>query len=251
VTSGAWGANAPLTGRVIERLGAVVDAWDFGYDAFHAEHLPMEAFVAAVSAAVDCGGLVAVRLCDDHTLRSIEIRDRLDAQLPDGIGLIVQPTFALGRGAGLGEAVTRSGGAALPCISTGAFVREDGSVGPCCAALGYSRRGDHPFEYGPIGEVDLLTAWRRWRDDPLLRLMRLTGMTFPLRWLEEEGMLPADAGDAGHVCGTCEKLWDSDGKAGDYLRNRARNPDVVAMLDRLEETVFGGVWQETRECDAA
>jgi hypothetical protein len=33
-------------------------------------------------------------------------------------------------------------------------------------------------------------------------------------------------------------LWDAQGQVGQYLRERAAQPEVVAQLDRLEKHLF-------------
>lgn len=247
VTSGSWGASAPLTGRVIGLLGPAVDAWDFGYDAYHARHLALPAFIRAVAAACDTGAEVAVRLCEADAVSTQAVLAALEGALPTAVTVIVQPTLAVGRGADLvpdGVLEPAGGdGPLAPCLSTGPFVREDGSVGPCCAALGYGARGRHPLEYG--GPGGLVAAWRRWRADPLLRLLRLAGFALPLRWLAEEGLLDPQALAGGHVCEVCQGLWDDDGRVAAMLRRRAEDPKLLALLDGLEIALFGAVWSET------
>jgi hypothetical protein len=132
----------------------------------------------------------------------------------------------------------------LLCLATGPFVREDGTGGPCCAGLAYDARGRHPFDFGDAARDGLITIWRRWREDQLLRLFRLAGLALPLAWLKEAG-LPRGGPADGHVCETCVKLWDADGRAAAILRERAGHPELESMLDDLEIHLFGGRWAET------
>jgi organic radical activating enzyme len=242
VTSGSWGANASQAERITSRLGEVIDSWDFGYDGFHAVFLPIQSFINAVTAAAVYGKEIAVRICDSELTDAI-IAD-LKSQLPSSVSLIVQPVYAVGRGTSLSGERKSSLDLRQPCLATGPFIREDGSVGPCCAALGYGAAGDHPFEFGMATEDSLLMAWRRWRADPLLRLIRLAGFSLPLRWLEEEGLLNQSALETNHICETCLRLWDREGNAAIALRKRASDPALVILLDELETALYGSVWSE-------
>jgi pyruvate-formate lyase-activating enzyme len=244
VTSGSWGASDAQTKRLMEALGPFIQSWDFGYDSFHAQHLPMENIVRAVTAAAGQRAEVAIRICEDDPDVTHALVEALRQRVPAGVTLIVQPVHAVGRGTDLPRPKAEGPNLRMPCLATGPFVREDGSVGPCCAALGYGARGRQPFEYGAADGIGLLEAWRRWRADPLLRLIRLAGFTLPLRWLAEDGLLDATALETGHICETCERLWDSDGRVGAALRRRASEPALGVLLDRLEVELYGSVWTE-------
>jgi pyruvate-formate lyase-activating enzyme len=245
VTSGSWGASDKLAERLLSKIGGLIDSWDFGYDSFHAEHLPLDHFIRAVRAASHEGADVAVRICDRDPQSTPALLDALASHLPQRVVLIVQPVHAIGRAAALAPTGEEKINLRMPCLATGPFVREDGSVGPCCAALGYGARGAQPFEYGPADQDGLLVAWRRWRNDPLLRLIRLVGFALPLRWLEEEALLDGAALETGHICETCERLWDSEGRAAAVLRRRAADPMLGALLDQLEIELYGSVWSES------
>jgi len=242
VTSGSWGGNDRQVARVISALGDFVDCWDFGFDAFHAEHLRPESLVRAVNAAIIHAPSVLVRICDDGTPATADIVGRLRLELRGAVSLIVQPLYAIGRGAETLAFDEDGPDLDMPCMATGPFVREDGSAGPCCASLSYGAAGRHPFDYGSAAVDGLAAVWRRWRDDQLLRLIRLAGFRLPLRWLEEEGLLTAGALSTNHICETCEKLWDADGRAATLLRARASDPELKPLLDRLETELYGDVW---------
>jgi hypothetical protein len=131
-----------------------------------------------------------------------------------------------------------------PCISTGPIVREDGTVGPCCSGLAYEARDRHPFEYGNASEVGLLEIWRRWRDDQLLRVMRLTGFEPLNAWLQEEGLALEHVFASGDVCENCVAAWRREPGLASLLRNCSSDPRVRAKLDELESFLFGDVWTE-------
>ena len=244
VTSGSWGGNDRQAARVVAALGQWVDCWDFGYDTFHAEHLRPESLARAVNAVLPLAPSVIVRICDDGTAATADIIATLQAQLGEAAMLMVQPTYAIGRGV---ETFGLDGAGPdldLPCMATGPFVREDGSTGPCCASLSYGAAGRHPFDYGSAARDGLAVVWRRWRDDQLLRLIRLAGFRLPLRWLAEEGLLNPAALATDHICETCEHLWDADGRVAQLLRARAADPALRPLLDRLETELYGAVWRE-------
>jgi hypothetical protein len=126
-----------------------------------------------------------------------------------------------------------------PCISTGPFVREDGTVGPCCSGLAYEARGKHPCEFGNSHTDSLTTCRKRWLEDPLLRMLWLVGFSVPLKWLSEtdqEYLL--QIGTPGNVCELCVALWDENGQIGKYLRERVSQPKMIAQLDRMEALLF-------------
>lgn len=242
VSAGAWGRSDRQVERVLDALGDTVDSWDFGYDTFHAEHLPVAALIRAAGAAA-ARSAVTVRACDAGDEGSRTVIAQLQEALPGKVALVVQPVYSIGRGAGL-EATS---GAAEPghlCMATGPFIREDGSTGPCCAALGYGARGRHPFDFGSARDDSLLTVWRRWRESALLRLVRMAGFTLPLRELAERELLADGSCGDRHICEICERLWDRDGKAAGALRKWAGQPALRRLLDELETELYGAVWTE-------
>lgn len=245
-TAGSWARSERQAARVVDALGAHVDSWDFGYDRFHAEHLEAGDFLRAVNAVLPQAGEVAVRICDDGTPATAGLVAMLEAGIEGPAALIVQPVYAIGRGDEIIDGHGERGGPDLdlPCMATGLFVREDGSTGPCCAALSYGAAGRHPFDYGSAARDGLVTVWRRWREDQLLRLIRLAGFRLPLRWLAEAGLVPDAALAMTHVCELCERLWDADGRAAAILRERAADPALRPLLDRLETELYGDVWSE-------
>lgn len=242
VSAGPWGASERQVARVMAALGGVIDQWDFGHDLFHAEHLATEALLRAANAAAERGA-VCVRVCDPGGPEAAALVRRLRQGLAAEVRLLVQPVYAVGRGGegGLPPAPAEEG---LLCLATGPFIREDGTVGPCCAALGYNARGRHPFDYGSARKDGLLAVWRRWRADRLLRFVRLAGFALPLRELEAAGLAEPGCGSRRHVCETCERLWDADGRVARLLRDWAEQPAMARLLDELETELFGATWQE-------
>jgi pyruvate-formate lyase-activating enzyme len=233
VTSCAWARTSGAAEKVVAKL-AKLSHWDLGYDRFHAAEYPIERVANAVAALRDAGRSFSIRACVD-TPASAEDEDILAAieEIADGAPVFRQGVKSIGRAAGL-EDPPANGMPMAPCLSTGPFVREDGSVGPCCSGLAYEKRGSHPFEFGNVG-VDGLGACRdRWQQNPLLRLIRLVGFSVPLGWLAEEGLAPAELDSRG-VCELCVGLWDENAEVGRFLAVRAAEPGVIAQLDRLEQ----------------
>lgn len=237
VTSAAWATSSTSAAKVIEKLGAITH-WDIGYDAYHANEIPFLRIEVAIEALKLRGRSFSLRVCVGSPLEPSEaaLLDRLRQVTGPSVPIFQQSVRRIGRAVNF---TTRSGAPAKvprePCISTGPFVREDGTVGPCCSGLAYEAKGRHPFEFGSVQEDGLAVCRERWMEDPLLRLVRLVGFAVPLGWLKEGGLgelLPAGSHD--NVCELCVALWDAEGRVGSYLRYRASRPEVVVQLDRLE-----------------
>ena len=238
VTSGAFARSPAAATRCVDLLSDVRD-WDFGYDVYHAEHLPLELFGAAVVAARDAGHPVSVRVClgDAETSTLLE---RLSAICGPGVPIITQSVRRLGR-AGTLPGATHSHPPPAACPSSGPLVREDGSVAPCCAGLAYPRRDHLPFRFGNAVTDGLTAVWHAWREDQALRLMRLAGLTPVIGWLRAKG-LPAPS-PAGDVCELCTGMWDRGGRAAAAVAAHTRQPEVREKLDLLEKHLYGAVWK--------
>jgi hypothetical protein len=241
VTSGAWASSPTAAAKVVEKLGAI-SHWDLGYDQYHASEIPFERFQQAVQALQARGASFSVRACVHAPLQpeERELCARIRAVIGPDAPLYTQSVRRIGRASDLAEAARQPGRLPLePCMSSGPLVREDGTVGPCCSGLAYEARGRHPFEFGNVHEDGLVACRQRWLEDPLLRLVRLVGFAIPLQWLQEAGLehlLPEEIPPG--VCELCVALWDAQGQVGQYLRERAAQPEVVAQLDRLEKHLF-------------
>ncbi len=238
VTSCAWARTAGAAEKVVAKLSKLTH-WDLGYDRFHAAEYPIERLAHAVEALRAAGRSFSVRACVD-TPASAEDEEILDAieQVAGGAPVFRQSVKSIGRATSLEDAPAE-GTPMAPCLSTGPFVREDGSVGPCCSGLAYEKRGSHPFEFGNVGTDGLSACRDRWQQDPLLRLIRLVGFAVPLGWLAEEGLAPAELDGRG-VCELCVGIWDREAEVGRFLAARAAQPEVVAQLDRLEQHLMVG-----------
>lgn len=242
VTAATWARSDAQIARVVGRLGPLITTWDIGHDAFHARHLPLERLAAALEALVASGARVVVRYAARADGADADYLAAVRAAAGDRVGVMVQPVHALGRATP--DLCERNPAAlAVPCLSTGLFVREDGSTGPCCAGLGYGARGAHPFDYGNVTEVGIAEAWRRWRDDQLLRLQRLVGLR-PLL-----AALPHSAGAVGaanHVCEACTRLWQDEPGAAERARHWSASEVRREILDDVERSVHGSVWEPAR-----
>lgn len=244
VTSGAWATNAAQAARVVQRLRSV-SHWDISYDIGHAEQMPESRFRMALEALTAAGASFSVRVCTraDNPSQTA-FMTRLRQIIGPEITMITQSVRGLGRAAESTVLQKVSEVPCKPCMATGPFVREDGTVGPCCCGLAYESIGRTPFDYGNVDDIGLMAAWRRWRSDSLLRLMRLTGLAIPLQWLKEEGLARDSFCCYADVCETCVALWREMPLAAERLRNRSAESGVKRKLDELERHLYGSVWQE-------
>ncbi len=244
VTSGAWASDSTAAERIVRRL-EMVSHWDLGYDIYHAEGIPEERFRIAVRTLTKAEASFSVRVCDsgDGNEQEAFLR-RLRRITGPGIPIILQPVRRFGRASEAEHGTRIPTPPRQPCMATGPFVREDGTVGPCCSGLSYVATGNSPFDYGNVDETGLMETWRRWRNDPLLRLMRLTGLAIPLQWMAEEGLRSDHSDYSPDVCGVCVSIWREYPSAAEKLRRRASEAAVRQKLDELERHLYGSVWRE-------
>lgn len=241
-TSGAWARTAAIAKRVVLRVGPVTN-WDLGLDGWHADQMPLEVADRALTAICDAGGTVCVRMCEAETpQKSAEMEAKITAMVRGRAPIMRQSVRRLGRGA-KGGAATDLGLPERPCTSTGLFLRGDGSTGPCCSGLAYEDEKAHPFGYGLIrAPGDLVAAWKSWRRDPLLRVMRLASMAALEGWLPPAAQGASCSKDP---CEACVDLWSRLGRDGSRrIMTRAQAPDVAKKLDALESVLFGGAYDE-------
>lgn len=243
VTSAAWASSPSAAARMVERLPAV-SHWDIGYDDFHAAQMPASRLTDAVAALEDAGASYTVRVCVAEGSSSAAL-DRVAQRVGPRGQFLVQSVRAIGRADTVPVQMSRdrAGLPRRPCVSTGLFVRADGTTGPCCSGLAYEATGSHPFDYGDASEPGgLLRAWRRWHDDSLLRMLRLVGFPALEGWIAEQGSpirpQPRDP------CEACVGLWRSDPALGPQLARRAAQPSVQEQLDGVEAALYGEVWRQ-------
>ena len=256
VSSGAFAISGPRADLVLDQLPCV-DHWDLGYDSYHGEFLAFERFVVAIAALRDRGRSFSVRVCESPDPVDTE---RVVAEISQAAGpgttIIRQPVRELGRasspagtpaGTPIGRArADRAMEVRLPvhpCPSTGPLLREDGSAGPCCSGVSYTPGLRHPFP-SDAGR-SLLEVWRSWREDQLMRLVRLAGFAPILQWLATADALPDGVRFSADPCELCTSLWTDDGRAAQVVRDHAHQPEVRARLDELERELFGSVWAES------
>ncbi|MCC7418246.1 MAG: radical SAM protein [Acidobacteria bacterium] len=242
VTSGAWAVSPAATLKVLDRLAAI-DHWDLGFDRYHQKELALSAFCALLRALQARRIAHSVRACVETppSEEDLALLDELRAATGPDVPIYRQSVRRIGRAAEILRRVAPAAGppALEPCLSSGPIVREDGSIGPCCSGLAYERRGCHPFEFGDARGNSLVSAREAWLRDPLLRLVRLVGFAYPLKWLAETGDPALQPALMPHkTCELCVQLWDREGRVGRYLSDRAARPEVVAQLDRLERELF-------------
>lgn len=245
VTAATWARSDAQIARVVEPLGPLITTWDIGHDSFHARDLPLERLAAALAALGRTGARVAVRYAARADGSDAEYLAAVRHVAGARAGVMVQPVHALGRAT---QDLCESNPSALevPCLSTGLFVREDGSTGPCCAGLGYGARGAHPFDYGNINAIGLIEAWQRWRDDQLLRLQRLVGLRPLLAAMSDSPAAASAARGANHVCEACTRLWRDDPRIAGQARDWSAREVSREVLDQVERRVHGSVWEPPR-----
>jgi hypothetical protein len=240
VTSGVWATAPAVATHIVEQLRAVSN-WDLGYDTYHAPEMPFERFQQAVEALKSSATSFSVRVCVDTPLSATdaEICGRLrDLAGPD-VTILQQSVRHIGRATSLSrQASDEWQFPAEPCITSGPFIREDGSMGPCCSGLAHEARGRHPLEFGNVNDDGLVACRERWLSDPLLRMLRLFGFAVPLQWIKEAGLKLPSVELPNNVCELCVSLWDSEGTLGHFLRERASGREVAAQLDRFEDYLF-------------
>lgn len=241
-TSGAWARTAKIAKRVVRRVGPVTN-WDLGLDGWHADQMPLEIVDRAIGAICAAGGAVSVRMCEAKTPEeTAEMEATISALVRGRATIMRQSVRGIGRGSGRGT-VFDIGLPERPCASTGLFLRGDGSTGPCCSGLAYEGTREHPFDYGLVRAAgDLVAAWKSWRRDPLLRVMRLASMAALEGWLPTE---TTEATFSKDPCEACVNLWSRLGLDGSRrVMTRAQAPEVTKKLDALESVLFGGVSDE-------
>jgi hypothetical protein len=237
-TSGAWARSPRAAKRVVRKIGSITN-WDFGVDGWHAAEMPLQVTDNALTAVMAAGGSATVRLCESPTEDATRrMEAEVVAMVKGRAPIMRQSVRAIGR-ASAKKTPTATGLPERPCISTGLFVRGDGSTGPCCAGLSYEEQGVHPFDYGVIRQpTELYSAWMAWRRDPLLRIMRLASMAALNGWLSRDTApisFPEDP------CEACVTLWSRIGrKGGMRIRGKALAPGISRKLDLLESVLFAG-----------
>lgn len=236
VTSAAWATTPETAQRVVARVGPVT-GWDIGTDAWHAQEMPLERIAHAINAISETGASITLRAClTDDPEDQRRMRDALVA-LANGRGEIVEQSV---RSIGRADHRATSGRIGLPkrpCVSTGLFVRADGSTGPCCAGLAYEAPDSYPMDYGVIKETgDLHAVWRAWRDDGLLDVMRSASLAALEGWLPERLQLTRHASDP---CEACVRLWpriSADERKA--IAQSAGQPAVREKITELKKVLF-------------
>ncbi|MGJ4948214.1 radical SAM protein [Bradyrhizobium sp. HKCCYLS20291] len=237
VTSGAWATTPAAARNVVARAGPVA-RWDIGVDGWHAEQMPLARIGHALTAIIEAGGGAIVRMCessDPATTRAW--RDEIEVLVDGRAPILIQSVRQIGRARRQDpghDAVDDGGLPRRPCVSTGLFVRADGSTGPCCSGLAYEAVGRHPLRYGSVRSAGALhDAWRAWRADPLLRLMRVASLAALDGWMQDTPVATARFSD--DPCEACVAMWPLLSEAeADALRVRAASTAVATKLDALE-----------------
>ncbi|MBI3950745.1 MAG: radical SAM protein [Acidobacteria bacterium] len=247
VTACHWATSDSATRRVIAAFPNIA-SWHLSTDVFHEEFVPLHNVLRAARVAVAESRRVMVRMAATVPLseRHQQMHQELQAQLPDGAPIVVQPITQMGRGASIQTEIPLAEVPAWPCVPSAMVVRFDGTVSPCCGGLSDERTG-HPFQYPAADRVGLAQAHQAWCTDPLLQLIRTVGFAPLLQWVAEafpeHEVLKATPR---HPCECCIKLW-KDPAVGPELRRRAELPQNRLKIARLTGVVFGETFMKQAE----
>lgn len=247
VTSGAWATQPRVARRTVQRL-RTMSHWDIGYDDFHGDHMPVVRVQNLIDELERVGAAYTVRVClPDVPGRATELVESIAARIGPHGQVMAQSVRAIGRAeAPIRLVRPQRQLPRRPCVSTGLFVRADGSTGPCCSGLAYEARGKHPFDYGSAAQPGgLLQAWSRWHQDPLLRMLRLVGFAAIEGWVDESNPEAMPTHSAEDPCEACVDLWTRLPELGRQLAARAAQPVVSSQLDAVEAFLYGDVWRST------
>ncbi|MBX3347980.1 MAG: radical SAM protein [Nitrospira sp.] len=243
VTSGYWGQNYQNACQTLKDLKSI-SRWDIGYDEHHEQFLPWEAFACTLELLVEYNVDFSVRVCaSSNPSKTAETVAKIRSVVGSEIPIITQSVRHLGRATNLVPTPPCMPRPIQPCISSGPLVREDGSVGPCCSGLAYSQ-SHNPFYFGNALTDGLVSVWRHWREDKLLRLMRLLGLHYPIKWAGEAGTLTSNFRTSEDVCESCVSLWSTSPNSAASARDKLKMLEVQEKLDEVEKYLFGTVWEE-------
>lgn len=236
VTSCVWASTLKAARKVVSRVGSGI-SWDLGVDGWHADQMPISRVDNALTAITENGDSATVRFCDSDSYEDSKDAAAVVAGIVNGRAPIMrQSVRSIGRAASENSKIfpTQPGLPKRPCVSTGLFVRADGTTGPCCAGLSYEAVGRHPFDYGTLNQHgDLLKAWSRWHSDNLLKVMRLATLASIEGWFPENS-IPINAMSQ-DPCESCVRLWSNlDPSDAESIRARADTEVVSAKIVELE-----------------
>lgn len=240
VTACHWAKTSAAANAAVANLPGVTH-WHLSTDRFHLAHLPLAHVWNAARAALAYGCRVTIRAAVARPIGAEDeaFLDLLQAELPPGVSVALQPVALVGRARDLGlETSTRGTGAPpVPCLSTGPLIDHDGALHPCCSGL-----AEHP-EISPFAQADaaregLAAAVVAWREDPLMRLVRAIGFGFPALWAEEAlGHSPVSPSPE-HPCDFCLALWRAPG-AREAVMRRVSAASAREKIKALDAALFG------------
>jgi len=247
VTACHWARTPEQARDVIARLPDI-RRWHLSMDRYHVEYLPLDHVAHAAQAAVDLGrdALIRASVPDPPTDEDEQLLRDVVSRLPPAVELAVQPVKRVGRATALPLGLPSQSATAtqlspraawIPCMTTGPLVLADGGVRPCCSSLA-DGVADHPFRMPSADELGMVGAYRAWRDDPLLKLVRAVGFAPVFDWVVEgSGAPPLPALVPAHPCDQCTLLWKTPG-ASKRVRVRIADAGVRRKIDELHDAVF-------------
>lgn len=239
VTACHWARSDRVAAATIASFPAI-DRWHLSTDRYHLNFLSLDHVIRAARAASAARRDVVVRMAAPSPLAPEDraLAERLARQLPDGAHLAIQPVSAVGRAATLGlQAPPRRDveRAWTPCMSTGLMVRHDGEIRPCCSSLADVMTA-HGFARANARD-GLAEAYRRWRDDPLLQLVRAVGFGPVVDWIRADCEPGFGADLPAHPCDQCMACWSVPG-AREAVGRRIARAEVAQKIGELHDRVF-------------
>lgn len=242
VTACHWAKDPEAARRLVARFPGVRH-WHLSTDYHHARYLDPICVLNAARAALDQGREVVVRMAVARLPGADEwaLVEWVRERLPDGAGLALQPITPVGRALEIGvrpETGDTSQPPRAPCPTTGAFVRHDGALMPCCSGLAeWPDRS--PFRRVDTIALGLAPAVQTWREDPLLQLVRAIGFAFPAAWAETALGRPAVSPSPRHPCDFCVALW-AEADAREAARQAVEFPGAREKIADLAAILFAG-----------
>ncbi|WP_066633687.1 radical SAM protein [Desulfolucanica intricata] len=216
-----------------------ISEWHISSDIFHQKYVSIDNVVNAAQTALMLERKALVRMAAAKPAADADIAhyNWLKNNLPQGVGIIVQPVIKSGRAGELNLSIKTAKVPGWPCITNGMTVRVDGTVSPCCAGLVAVKTG-HPFIYENIFAAGLVQVYDSWCEDPLLKLIQAVGFMPLLAWINQSiPEHPVLQAVPEHPCECCLAIWKHP-EAAAVIQNRLRAPGVIEKINQLYEVVF-------------
>jgi pyruvate-formate lyase-activating enzyme len=235
VTSGYWASSRSRAEKILDAFSSI-DTWHLSTDAFHERFVPLDTIIHAAEAVSSRGKNAVIRVATSDTTdeKNTSLCEKLHKRLPENIPVLLQPVVNIH--CGVIEHQSMKNMKNWPCVPIGMGLRYDGTISPCCSGLFYE--SVHPFHYVNAVEKGIVTAYKEWRSDPLMQLMRGAGFLPILSWIAdtfpEHEILKKPLR---HPCECCIQLW-KDPLISLEIRRRAELPGNREKIRQLHATLF-------------